>query len=329
MSQEKSSKKTSFRNSVKLVGYLKESTLSERVSSNGKHFITGNVTVAINEFGTHRVRFTVFQEDNADKYEALSKFLPANTITIASYLKSTPTANFATASAASARVWVMAGFEEYAVKKGENEKSTIILRGYTIGNTDPEKEFNPSATFEVDTYIKSIEEESDENEKATGRLLIEGVVPAYKGLVYVLPLVAPVEDNVAKYMGEKYKVGDTARLCGDLVAMRVQINDDDEEEEPTRFGKPVEKQYSTRFVREYVITSGPTHPIQQGEEGCIATQSVKDGLAARENVMIENGKKKPKESEDNGSGEVDSAPAASAEPDTTPAAPVNSEDFDF
>lgn len=330
MSQEKNSKKVSYRNSVKLVGFLKESTLSERVSNNGKHFITGNVTIAIDEFNTHRVRFTVFQEDNADKYEALVKFLPSNTVTIASYLKSTPTANFATAASMAAKVWVMAGFEEYAVRKGENEKSSVVLRGYTIGNSDPEKTFLPSATFELDTYIKSMEPEV-EDENPTGRLLVEAVVPAYKGLVYIIPLVAPVEDNVAKFMGSKYEVGDTARLSGNLVAMRVQLDneDEDEEKEPEFFGKQSDQQYTTRFVREYVITRGPTKPIKQGEEGCISNESVKEGLAIRETTMDENGKRKPKETDDGGSSNA--APAADPEPapvaEKTPAA--NPEDFDF
>lgn len=329
MPTEKNSKKASFRNSVKLVGFLKETTLSERVSSNGKHFITGNITVAVDEFGTHRVRFSVFQEDNADKYENLKKFLPSNVVSIASYLKSTPTANFATASAMAAKIWVMAGFEEYAVKKGENERSSTVLRGYSIGNSDPDKEFKPSATFEVDAYIKSIEEETEEDDETpTGRLLIDAILPAYKGLVYQVPLVAPVEDNVAKFIKANYKVSDTARLSGDLVAMRVQIDNQDDEEgkEPEFFGKQVEQQYTTRFVREYVITRGPKTPIQQGEEGSISNEEVKDGLAIRENTMIENGKRKPKDAEE-GNAEAPAEAPAPAEEEKAPAA--NNEDFEF
>ena len=332
MSQEKNSKKVSYRNSVKLVGFLKESTLSERVSNNGKHFITGNITVAVNEFNTHRVRFTVFQEDNADKYDALTKFLPSNTVTIASYLKSTPTANFATAASMAAKVWVMAGFEEYAVRKGENEKSSVVLRGYTIGTPDPEKTFLPSATFELDTYIKSMEPEVDD-ETPTGRLLVEAVVPAYKDLVYIIPLVAPVEDNVAKFMGAKYEIGDTARLSGNLVAMRVQLNneeDDGEEKEPEYFGKQSDQQYTTRFIREYVITRGPTKPIKQGEEGSISNESVTKGLAIRETTMEENGKRKPKETEESSSSEsVQAAEPAPAPVAESKAPAANSEDFDF
>ena len=341
MPTEKNSKKASFRNSVKLVGFLKETTLNERVSSNGKHFITGNITVAIDEFSTHRVRFSVFQEDNSDKYETLRKFLPNNIVSIASYIKATPTANFATASAMAAKVWVMAGFEEYATRKGENEKSTTLLKGYTIGTADPDKEFKPSATFEVDAYIKDIEEEvegDEDDEKPTGRLLLNVLLPGYKELVHQIPLVAPVEDNVAKFIKANYSVGDTARLSGDLVAMRVQLDNQDEEKEKDYFGKEVEQQYTTKFIREYVITRGPKTPIKEGEEGSISTEEVKKGLALRENLMVENGKRKPKDAAEGDAAKTDeekvedapvAQPAPAAASAKASAAGSNDDDFEF
>ncbi len=321
MAQEKT---TSFRNSVRLVGYLKETTLDERVSQSGRHFITGKVTIALDEFNTHRVSFLVFKEDNAEKYEALSKFLPNNTVSIASYLKSTPTANFATASNMAAKVWAMAAFEEFVSRSGEKEKTMVNLKGFSMGLMDPEKSFVPTATFEIDCYMEKIEEEV-ENDKPTGRLLMDVILPAYKGLVYRIPLVAPVEDNVAKYIKAKYKVGDTSRLQGNLVAMRVQI-ENNSEEEPEYFGKPTEQQFTTRFVRENVIIRGSKDPIHQGEQGSITNEMVKNGLTIREKVMDENGQRKNNNS---------SSKAVEPETATEEAAEVveiqttKSEDFDF
>ena len=290
---------------------------------------------------------SVFQEDNSDKYETLRKFLPNNIVSIASYIKATPTANFATASAMAAKVWVMAGFEEYATRKGENEKSTTLLKGYTVGVADPDKEFKPSATFEVDAYIKDIEDEIEGDEEdgtPTGRLLLNVLLPGYKELVHQIPLVAPVEDNVAKFIKANYNVGDTARLYGDLVAMRVQLDNEDEEKEKDYFGKEVEQQYTTKFIREYVITRGPKTPIKQGEEGSISTEDVKKGLALRENLMVENGKRKPKDAAENDGAKteeekVEDAPAAQSEPAAQPAPAAasakasatssNDEDFEF
>lgn len=322
MAQEKT---TSFRNSIRLVGYLKETTLDERVSQAGKHFITGKVTIALDEFNTHRVSFLVFKEDNAEKYEALSKFLPNNTVSVASYLKTTPTANFATASAMSAKVWVMAAFEEFVSRSGEKEKTMVSLKGFSMGLVDPNKAFNPSATFEVDCYIEKIEDEL-EDDKPTGRLLLDTIVPAYKGLVYRIPLVAPVEDNVAKYIKAKYKVSDTVRLQGNLVAMKVQIQNEDDDE-PEFFGKPTGQQFTTRFVRENVILRGSKDPITQGETGSISNDAVKTGLTIREKVMDENGQRRA-----NGKVAQEAAPEVEPEPAAVPPATdpsADKDDFDF
>lgn len=323
--EEAKEKKAVYRNSVKLVGYLKETTLEERTSANGKQYIWGNVIVAVDEFNTHRVKFTVYKEDNEKKYEALSKFLPENTISIASYLKSTATATFAVAANMAAKVWVMASFEEYATKVGEREKSVMTLRGFSMGMADPDKEFVPGATFEVDCYLEKIDDEVEEDSQ-TGRLSISALLPGYNGIMHRLPLVVGTEDNAAKAFKGKYKVGDTARLIGKLVAMRVQL--ESSEPDTTYFGQPVSIQANTRFVRENVIISGPTAPIAQGAKGSISIESVKEGLAKRENIMIENGQRKSK------SKEV-VAEAAKVEP----AAPANAvksepsdsskEDFDF
>ena len=319
---EQQNKKTTFRNSVRLVGYLKETTLEEKVSQAGRHFITGNITVALDEFNTHRVKFLVFKEDNEDKYATLAKFLPANTVSIASYLKSTPTANFTTASSMAAKIWVMASIEEFASRSGEKEKSMAMLKGFSIGLVDAEKPFVPTASFEADVYIETMEDEEDEHGLQTGRLLIGAIIPAYKGMVYRVPLVAPVEDNIAKYMKKVYKVGDTARLSGRLVAMRVHIANE-APAETEYFGKVEEQQYTTRFVRENIIEKGPKTPIAQGAEGCISTDFVKNGLALREAEMISNGQKR-----NNAPASQPAAPAPAPTPAKTTVS-ISSEDFDF
>ena len=331
MAQEKSK---SFRNSVRLVGYLKETTLEERVAQNGKHFITGKVIVAVNEFNTQRVSFLVFEEDNKEKYDALKKFLPENTISIASYIKSTENkANFATATGMAAKVWVMAGFEEFVSRSGEREKTMINLKGFSMGACDPDKTFNPTAEFEVDCYFESLTDEV-ENDEPTGRLLVNVIVPAYKELVYRIPMVAPVEDNVAKYLKGQYKVGDTARIKGQLVAMKVEIANDNEEETEC-FGKQMEKQVTTRFIRENVILSGPKKPIEQGAEGSITTEMVKKGLALRETLMDENGQKRAKAiaNKENNQEEPAEKPAPVKQKlETAPAqdgSSANPEDLDF
>ena len=312
--------KKSYANSVRLVGYLKETTLEEKISQkDGRHFISGNITVALDEFNTHRIRF--FVDEESKKYETVKKFLPNNTVSVASYLKSTPTANFSTAAAMSAKIWVMARLEEFASRTGEKEKTMTSLKGFSIGLVDPDKPFVPTASFEIDAYIENLRDE-EEDGKLTGRLLVDAVIPAYKGLVYRIPLIAPVENNVAKFIKEKYKVGDTARLGGKLVAMRVQLVREDSGDSEF-FGKSADQQYTTRFVRENIIESGPKTPIAQGADGCITTEAVKAGLALRETEMDKNGQRR------NGSDNVPPAVNKSASSTVIMSPIPDEDDFNF
>ena len=323
MSEEKT-KTTKFRNSVVLVGYLKETTLVEKVSQGGRHFITGNITVAVSEFDTHRVRFLVFQDNSAEMYEKLTKFLPNNTVSVASYLKSTPTANFNTAASMAAKIWVVASLREFASRDGERVKTMPVLDGFNIGKCDPDKTFDPKSDFEVDAYIESMEDEADENGNATGRLLVSALIPGYKGIMYRVPMVAQVEMNTAKYMKNVYNVGDTALLKGKLLAMKVTLQKD-EGAESEFFGEVEEQQYTTRFVREIVIKGGSKKPIPQGAEGSISKESVKEGLVLRETEMDKNGQHK---------GTKEAAPAedpapAKTTPTQTQTAPGFDDDCDF
>lgn len=329
MAQEKSK---SFRNSVRLVGYLKETTLEERVAENGKHFITGSVQVATDEYNVHFVNFFVFEEDNQEKYDAIKKYLPQNTISVASYLKTTDNkANFATAAGMAAKVWVMAAFEENTRRSGERETARVNLKGFSIGTCDPNKTFTPTSEFEVDGYIEEIEPEKVDEEE-TGRLNVKLLIPGYKGIMHRVPFVVGTEDNAAKGFAKKYKVSDTARLKGVLTTMVIRK---DNEETESYFGREEPRQVTTTFRRERIITVGPTAPISQGAEGCITTEAVKEGLAKREVAIDERSKRRAKAVADKESDKEE--PAEKPAPvnqklETAPAqdnSSTNPEDLDF
>lgn len=306
-----------LRNSVRLVGYLKETTLDERTSQNGRKFITGFITVAIDEFNTNRVKFLVFEDKNKDKYDALSKFLPENVISVASYLKANPQATFAVAANMAAKVWVMSQFEEFASRSGEREKTAVTLKGFNIGYCDENKQFVPCATFEVDAYIDSIDNEI-EDEKETGRLILNTIVPAFQDLVYRISFVAPVEGNVAKYIKEKYHSGDFARLGGDLIAMRVKVMEEAEERVDAFGDEP--QQYTTRFIRERLLRSG------NKVNAFLTNDQIKKGLAVRETEMDKNGQRKT-----SGASKAEEAAPAENPVQAQPATTItsNPNDFDF
>lgn len=302
-------------NTVKLVGYLKENNLEQITNARGDKVIRGSLIIATDKISSHKVQFYVAEttsngEDSKD-YASLLTLLPDNTITIASFLKENSSADFDTAANASSKVWVMARFEEYATRSGERTRSMVTLKGFRAGFSKADKAFTPCAEFDVDVYINKIEPEV-ENEEKTGRLLIEGLIPKYNGSVDVVDFVAVSEDGVSKYIGEHYAVGDTVNLKGDVVSL--QDRQLVETEDTEYFGRSSGPQYETKFIRERRVVGGSKNPLHEGDEGAITKQFVKEGLAARELKMDENGVK-AKSSPNGGAQTAAAAPKKTSTPD--------------
>ena len=323
--KEKNAKK----NSVHLTGFLKENLLEKITDKDGKEVIRGSMTIATSSIDSHKVTFYAsrFDKDGneTEAYKNLEEMLPEKTISVASYLKNTPTAIFDTAANGSTKLWAQARFEEYAKRKGEREDSSVFLRGFKAGfkTASDKSPFVPRAEFSVDVYLNDIKEEVVE-EKETGRLLIEGIIVSYNGMAHKIDFVAPAEDGIADYIRANYKVGDTVTLNGDVLNIYEKRAVEDDKEEEAFFGRSAGKQYETVFVRERRIRGGSKTPIHQGEEGSYSTKEVKKALVNREAKMVENGKK----SKDN-KGEGQTSPAAPEQPKKNTGFSDNFSDVDF
>lgn len=287
-------KTVSRKNFVKVVGYLKENLLENIKDKNGDNVIRGSLIIATNDIDSHKIQFYVkeFNRNNEknEDYDSLLSLLPENTISIASYLKNTPTANFAVASSMATKVWATGRFDEFAKRDGEREISSILLKGNKAGirSVSDASSFVPGATFISEVYISSLEEETDGDEP-TGRAVLVGYLPTYNGGAHKITFVAPKEDNIAKYILANYKVSDTVILNGDLISA-VEI---EAKNSPTNssefFGRSTEqKQYTTKFVRERRIFGGSKTPIHQGEEGSISTEEMKQRLIVRNSLIEKN-----------------------------------------
>lgn len=294
---ENNIKKISKQNSVRLVGYLKENNLEKITNVRGDEVIRGSMTVAIDDVSSHKVQFYVVSktktgEDSKD-FANLSKLLPENTVTIASFLQDNPDADFKTAANAASKVWVVARLDEYATKINDQKiRSLVTLKGFRAGlkSANDKVPFAPTAEFTTDIYINNIiPEVNAESRQETGRLIVEGLIPVYDGSVHKIDFVAPVEDNIATYIKNNYKITDTVNITGDLINIQKRIAST--QDENSFFGRGSGPQYETKFIRERIIRGGATHPIHQGEDGCFLSDKIKEGLAARELKMVENGKR--------------------------------------
>lgn len=314
------------KNTVIISGYLKENTLEQVVSKNGKNAIRGNLVIATSPIESHRVQFFVNETTSAGEeskdYAALSALLPTKTITLASYLEANPEATFETACDKVSKVWATGYLDEFVRKDEEKgEISSVQVRGRRAGIKSPTsgKPFTPRAEFEAEIYISEISKEVDKAGAETGRVNVVGLIPNYDQSVLKIPFVAPTENGVAAYILGNYKVSDTTHINGQLVntVNRVLV----ESGSTNHFGTGGRDQYSTTFVNERRILGGDATPIHQGEEGAISQSAAKIGLAKRESKAAANAvKPQPAKANFN----TPKAPAATAR-----ASAPSADDMDF
>lgn len=326
MEQELEEKKVEkrFSNIVNVSGYLRENNLELVKDKEGNPVISGSFTIAVTEDESHKMRVYLKQpadmkvEKDAKRWDAMKALLPTNTISIASYLKSNPTADFAVASSMSTKVWAVGSMEEYVRKENGKELSTTTLRVIRAGvRTASDKPFNPGASFQVDVYIESMNPEIVD-EQETGRVILVGLVPLYK-YFGKFTFVAPAENNVAQYILDHYNVTDTTRLFGKLSCVK---HSKAKAETGNYFGQVSTPQYETTFVREKIITGGSAESINCDEPNAITKDEVREGLTGREARMLEADKKSTSKPANTGF-------SAAAKPaSVTPAASKPSEGFD-
>lgn len=295
-----------LQNSIHMTGYLSENNLEQVEQTKNEavsKVIRGSIVIATEEASNYKVTFYVTEYtkngDASEDFKTLLGLLPENTTSIASYLKSNPGASYEEAKKNATKVWALGKLEEFASAVGENVRSMVLFKGFRAGikQETEESPFRPHAEFTVDMYVNKIKEEreyadeDDEEGTPTGRYIIQGLIPAYGGIVYAIDFIAPVENGIADFFASTYKEGDTGTFKGNLVNISKKELKEDSEDEEEFFGEPRGPQYRTIFVRERVITGLSKKPLHQGDKGCITTSDIKKALTEREKKMAENGKR--------------------------------------
>jgi hypothetical protein len=148
--------------------------------------------------------------------------------------------------------------------------STFRIRSNFVNRVSGE--FEPQASFQVETYIQGITEEV-KDDVPTDRVIINGVVPMYKGKISLLKFF--VENDAGKeYVQKNYSKGDTVKLAGILDNEIVEINRTQEME----FGGDIVDTY-TRIKRELIVNKGGK-PYEEEEK--FDTALIKQAMTQRE-----------------------------------------------
>ena len=154
--------------------------------------------------------------------------------------------------------------------------------------------FVPEAMFAVDMYIESMSEETKydketENVEPTGRLLISGLLPDYKGTMNRISFVVPA-GKLADFVQNNYEIHDTANFTGKLVDIEQKEVASETVDDPFSWNGSSETQFKTTFVRERQILGRDSGklPIHEGDENCITKEKIKNGLVLRDQRIADN-----------------------------------------
>lgn len=190
-------------NKVEVTGVVKEHKLGTGKTENGDKYINGSLVIKAGEFTEVTVKVFVTETNSKGKvkkaYENLKKIQDGELKTLAEVPEE---------EAVKVRLWGNDGFTPQfreEMYKPENATEVVARVGVDLGfgnitidnNIEPE---DHKATFDVEVFVESVEEEIDKNDEETGRVIVKGWCPVYGGSVIPLEIkVGVVNDEEGEY----------------------------------------------------------------------------------------------------------------------------------
>lgn len=211
-------------NKIDITGVVKEHKLTSGKSDDGK-YINGSIVVKAGEFTEITVKVFVTETTSKGKvkkaYENLEKILKGEVKTMVEVPEE---------DAVKVRLWGNEGFtpqfrEEIYKPESASEVVTRVGVDLGFGNITIDNKITPEdykATFDVELFVESVEEEVDKDNEETGRVIIKGWCPVYGGSVIPLELKAGTvidddgEYDFAEDVRSSIDPGTTINFWGDI-----------------------------------------------------------------------------------------------------------------
>lgn len=190
-------------NKIDITGVVKEHNLNSGKTEEGKKYINGNLTIKAGEFTEITIKVFTTEKNSKNKikktYENLKKILDGEVRTMAETSEE---------EAVKVRLWGNNGFApqfKEEIFKAEEAVDVITKTSIDLGfgNLIIDNKIGPEdyrASFDVEMFVESVDEELDKNEEETGRVIVKGWVPVYGGTVVPLELKAGIiEDEEGEF----------------------------------------------------------------------------------------------------------------------------------
>lgn len=287
------------KNTVRLMGLLRETTLTRSVS--GKNdVISGRITVSFADFQSAEVQFYAFKyaKDGKTETKQFSNLLQLlngvdGCVPLATLFANNKGLSYDDAAKTATKVIVMAEMEEdiYLDRNG-NKVSKTRLRGRFASRVKNDDTYVPGNSFAVQGYVLD-----NVTSPETNRVTVTLGVPSYDGSVSKIKFITPEEDDstvvkegmvvgqyaqtLATSVGGQFMKGTTATVYGYMRNAKLKAAAASVPTADNTFGYVPENRSLSKFVWENVIYGGET-PLQEGETGALTEKEIKDGLVLKE-----------------------------------------------
>lgn len=180
-------------------------------------------------------------------------------------------------------------------------KSDVKVNTNFINRLKAGEEFNPRAEFAIETFIHKMNDEVDSNGDVTGNKIISGLVPVYDGKIVPMDFIIK-DQEIIQGIESLYEPGQTVKLYGDVnIAISTTKT-----LVPVAIGKPKEV-IKTLTTRELIVTGG-SEPYLEDNPNVFAVETVKNAMAAREEMLAELKAKKDTSKSNSGGKTASSTP---------------------
>ena len=126
----------------------------------------------------------------------------------------------------------------------QSGKTIVGFKSSYFNRVRADQTYEPTAEFEIETYIKSIVPEVDKEGEETGRILVHGWVPTYNGIEQI---TLAADEETGSAIQNTFEAGQTVRFYGDIINNRIETV----KTIPVAIGKPrteVHVEYKNDFV---------------------------------------------------------------------------------
>ena len=264
-------------NNVNVEGILNEVDLNVKVDSSNREYVSGKVILLVDQMccgkpDRNEVAVNVF----AYKLTKAGKNNPA--FESACQLLQNGVSVAACGDEASADRYRVTGCNlstnEFTAQDGRHVVYPTIRASFFNKVT---KDFNPTATFEQEIVIGSINDEIV-NDDPTGRLLVQGIIVGYNDRVDSITYVVE-DENAVNHIRNYWSADSTVKVWGKVRSTVSTVTRSSSEE--VGFGEAPTRTYQ-KTTREFVITSGS--PQAYDDDLAFNINEVRAALIAKKNA---------------------------------------------